>query len=205
MTFASKRNALSIAFLAVVAFAQSSCNSTHVPRGADNEGLVTGRLLSVNPLEVVVLPIENHTGDASVPCAAMREQFQQGLVQLRYSPLALSFVDRSSGVVEASYKPGALGEHAVLRVVLTGWDDSRWKSHAHLVVDADIYMLDAANPDPSMALWGGHAVRTVDLELQRNSVAGDEALRQRAVEEVVSGILGSLPARNPERSNGPTR
>ena len=205
MHFASTRNLVSVALVSVLAFASSSCNATHVPRGADNEGLVTGRLLSVNPLEVVVLPIENHTGDASVPCAAIREEFQKGLVQLRYSPLALSFVDRSSGVVEASYKPGALGEHAVLRVVLTGWDDSRWKSHAHLVVDADVYMLDAANPDPSMALWGGHAVRTADLELQRNSVAGDGALLQRAVEEVVNGILGSLPARNPERATAPTR
>ena len=203
MHAATKLRIVSASLVCALALAAASCTSTLRPRGSDNEGLVTGRLLSVNPLEVVVAPVENQSSVAGVPLQAIREQFQRGLVTLRYSPLALDFVDRSVGAVEASYRPGALGEQAVLRVVITGWDDSHWKSHTRMVVDADVYMLDANNPELALALWGGHATRTVDLSLQRNSVATDEALRQRAVEAFVDGILGSLPARNPERPSTP--
>ena len=61
-----------------------------------------------------------------------------------YSPLALDYVDGRA--TEASYSPGASDENALLKVVITGWDDRMWKSHARLVIDADVWLLDAGRP-----------------------------------------------------------
>lgn len=184
---------------AVAGSAVSGCASSHKVRGADNEGLSTGRLATVNPLEVVVPPIENQSGRDGLPLDALRTRFHSGLVKLRYTPLALDYVDRNASAVEASYRPGALGEQASLRVVLTGWDDSLWKSRSRLVVDADVYLLDAREPELSRALWGGHVTRTIDLSRQAAALPTAGAMLDRAVAEFVDGVLASLPARNPER------
>lgn len=184
---------------AVLGAAVSGCASSHKVRGADNEGLSTGRLAAVNPLEVVVPPIENQSGRDGLPLAALRERFHSGLVKLRYTPLAIDYVDRNAGPVEASYRPGALGEQASLRIVLTGWDDSLWKSRSRLVVDADVYLLDAREPELTRALWGGHVTRTIDLSRQAAALPTAGAMLDRAVTEFVDGVLASLPARNPER------
>ena len=65
-----------------------------------------------------------------------------------------------------------------------------------------MYLLDAAEPETSKALWGGHATRSVDLSAQRASFISDGAMLQRAVEVAVEETLASLPARDAER--GPT-
>jgi hypothetical protein len=198
MTFSLRRSPfLSFAVLAVLV---SACAAPIRPRGIDTEGLVVGRLKSVNPLEVVVPRIENKTGKPDLPLSVMRDDFQKGLIALRYSPLSLDFVDRNVSLAEASYSPGALGEQATLKVVLTNWDNSRWSSHATLVVDADVYLLDAKDPDPAHALWGGHTTRTVDLSRQRQQFISDEAMLRRAVELTVDGILVALPSRDPEKA-----
>ncbi|MCY3003643.1 MAG: hypothetical protein NTV21_17745 [Planctomycetota bacterium] len=198
MSFSLRRSPfLSFAVLAVLV---SACASPIRPRGIDSEGLVVGRLKSVNPLEVVVPRIENKTGKTNLPLDVMRDDFQKGLVALRYSPLSLDFVDRNVKATEASYSPGTLGEQATLKVVLTNWDSSRWSSHATLVVDADVYLLDANDPDPSHALWGGHTTRSVDLSRQRQQFISDEAMLRRAVELTVDGILVALPSRDPEKA-----
>jgi hypothetical protein len=198
MSFSLRRSPfLSFAVLALLV---SACASPIRPRGIDSEGLVVGRLKSVNPLEVVVPRIENKTGKTDLPLSVMRDDFQKGLVALRYSPLSLDFVDRNVNVTEASYSPGTLGEQATLKVVLTNWDSSRWNSHATLVVDADVYLLDANDPDPAHALWGGHTTRSVDLSRQRQQFISDEAMLRRAVELTVDGILVALPSRDPEKA-----
>jgi hypothetical protein len=197
MSFLRRRSVLAVAALA--AFFAASCATPLKPRGLGNEGLVIGRLKSVNPLEVAVPKLENASGQRNVPLEALRKEFQKGLVRLRYSPLALDFVDRNVQVTEASYAPGTLGEQASLRVTVTGWDTSRWNSHATLVLDLDIYLLDAAEPELSKALWGGHATRTVDLSAQRASFVSEGAMMQRAIELAVDEILASLPARDAER------
>jgi len=188
--------ALGCALLAVVS---SGCAASHKVKGADNEGLSTGRLSAVNPLEVVVPRIENQSAAPGLPLDAMRAKFHAGLIKLRYTPLALEYVDRSAAAVEAGYRPGALGEQATLRVVLTGWDDSLWKSRSRLVIDADVYLLDASEPELTRALWGGHVTRTIDLAQQAAALPTAGALMDRAVGEFVDGVLASLPARNPER------
>jgi hypothetical protein len=196
--------ALSARFVAssalVLAAAFASCSTSFRPRGAANDALVTSRLREVRPIEIAVPPVENHTGAEDLPLDALRQEFQRGLVKRRYTPLALTYVDKNASATEASYRPGALGEQASLRVVLTGWDTSRWRSHSRLVVDADVYLLDAAQPEIAKALWGGHATRTIDLSLQRGNFINDAAMLQRAVELFVDEVLGSLPPRDAESS-----
>jgi hypothetical protein len=174
----------------------SACTSTHNQLGFDNDALVTQRLAAVNPADVVVLPIENQTGREDLPLDEIRAEFQSGLIKRLYSPLALDYVDRAA--VEASYRPGTLGEQGVLQVVITGWDDSMWRSHSRLIVDADVYMLDAAAPERSSALWGGHAKRRIELTNQRVPGANPNSLMPDALRELAAGILVSLPARDPQ-------
>jgi hypothetical protein len=155
-------------------------------------------LLSVNPLDVVVLPPENLTGRNDLPLDAIRREFQLGLVKLRYSPLALDYVDHAA--VEANYRAGALGEQGVFQVYITGWDDSLWRSHSRLIVDADVYLLDPAAPERESALWGGHVTRRIDLAAQRTVTTNMSDLLTRAVSEFSKGVLASMPPRNPEKS-----
>lgn len=176
----------------------SACNTTRPPKGADNEGLVTGRLAAVNPLDVVVLKPENHTGRTDLPIDLLRTELQAELVSLRYSPLSLDFVDKTA--VPASYRPGELGEQGVLQTFITGWDDTHWGTHARLIIDADIYLLDAAAPQTDRALWGGHVTRTLEMGAARNTTATPEALMHQAVARFVDETLASLPARNPEKA-----
>jgi len=183
----------------LVACGALSCGTPHHVLGADNDGLTVGRLATVNPLEVVVPPIENNTGVETIPLGDLREKFHAGLVKLRYTPLSLDYVDRNATPIEAGYQPGALGEQATLRVILTGWDDSLWRSRSRLVVDADVYLLDASNSELSKALWGGHVTRNIDLSLQAAAVSTPKAMLDRATSEFVDGVLASLPPRNPER------
>lgn len=184
---------------AALPVALTGCAASHKVRGADNEGLSTGRLGVVNPLEIVVPRIENQSSVAGIPLDELRAKFHAGLIKLRYTPLALDYVDRNAAAVEAGYRPGELGEQATLRVVLTGWDDSLWKSRSRLVVDADIYLLDAREPELTRALWGGHVTRTIDLSRQVAAAPTAGAMMERAVTEFVDGVLASLPPRNPER------
>jgi hypothetical protein len=175
----------------------SACATPPPPRGATQENLAARRLNAVQPVEVVVMPVENLTEATALPLNDLRDQFQRGLVQRRYSPLSLEFVDQHR-TSEATYRPGALGEQAVLRVAITGWDTSRWRSHATIVIDADVHLLDATAPETSNALWGGHANRRIDLSRQRDTFLSERAMLQKAVELFVDEVLGTLPARNPE-------
>jgi hypothetical protein len=184
----------------VLAGLLAACSATPPPRGATQENLAARRLSAVQPVEVVVMPIESRVEGANVPVQDLRDEFQRGLVQRRYSPLALEFVDQHR-TAEATYNPGTLGEQAVLRVVITGWDASRWRSFATLVIDADVHLLDAASPETSNALWGGHASRKIDLSRQRDTFLSERAMLDRAVAMFVDEVLGTLPPRNPEAAN----
>ena len=118
----------------------------------DNESLVVGRLAQVNPRDIVVMPVANHTGQASLPLSELRRAFQEGLVLRRYSPLSLEYVDshldyaaaEGSEAIEASYPVGSLQEGAVLQIAINTWDDSAWRSHGRLTIQADVHLLDAA-------------------------------------------------------------
>jgi hypothetical protein len=193
----SQAHALCLSLLAcgVLALA-SGCGTTPVPKGLDNEHVVVGSLKAVNPLDIVVLPIQNNTGIANLPLDRMRRDFHAGLVRLRYSPLALDYVDART--VEAAYTPGDLHEQGILQVFLSGWDDRNWRTRSRLSIDAEVYLLDPRQPDIRRPLWGGKVPRTVDMTQERAAYTTDEALLGRAIDRFVEDVLASLPPRNPE-------
>ncbi len=179
----------------VFALCSAACSTTRAPKGADNENLTVGRLRHVNPTDVAVLPVVNMTGRSGLPLDVMRAQFQDALADLRYSPLALEYVD--SKVVEASFDPGALSEDAILKVQVTRWDDSTWDLNSRLVVEADVYLLDTKAPEVGNALWGGHVIRRLDMVRERTITATSAELMQRTMQTFARDVLASLPSRNP--------
>lgn len=188
----SSAAALVLALLA----ASSACHSTAVlPPGADNPGLAAGNLRSANPLDVAVLAIENKTGREGLPTAELREKIHAGLVERHYSPLSLDYVDRKA--TEASYRPGASNENAILKFVLTRWDDALWRTHSQLTIEGEIWLLDAENPSTAQALWGGKVERRMDMARERQVLAGEGALMTRTLTDFTEAVLASLPARNP--------
>jgi hypothetical protein len=174
-----------------------ACHSSAVlPPGADNPGVAVGNLRSANPLDVAVLKVENTTGREGLPTEELRELMHAGLVDRHYSPLGLEYVDRKT--TEASYRPGASNENAILKIVIMGWEDSTWRTHSRLTIDADIWLLDAARPSTAQALWGGHVTRTLDMSREREVLATESALMTRTLKNFTDAVLASLPARNPE-------
>jgi hypothetical protein len=191
------RRSLRLVLPALLATLAAACTTPPpLPPGADNPGLTDRGLREANPLDVAVLEVENQTGIGGLPLASMRRQFHAGLVERHYSPLALDYVDGRA--VEAGYRPGASEENALLKVVVTGWDDQHWKTHARLVIDADVWLLDATRPAPEQALWGGHVSRTMEMGRTREVVVGESQLLERTVADFVAEVLASLPARRPE-------
>lgn len=183
-----------------LAFLLLACSSIRtLPPGADNPDLHVGSLRQKNPLEVAVLPVQNNTGKADLPLDLLREDLYQVLLKRYYTPLALTFVDQQAGVAEASYVPGTLQEDAVMQMFLTRWDDTNWQSRAELVIDGDIYLLDASDPDPTRALWGGKFSRRVSVANERASASNAADLMDRAVDLFVEQILASLPVRDPAK------
>lgn len=177
--------------------ASYACHSTAVlPPGADNPGLAAGNLRKSNPLDVAVLAIENKTGREGLPTAELRERIHAGLVERHYSPLSIAYVDRKT--TEASYRPGASNENAILKFVLTRWDDALWRTHSTLTIEGEIWLLDAENPSTAQALWGGKVERRMDMARERQVLASEGALMTRTLTDFTQAVLASLPARNPE-------
>lgn len=175
----------------------SSCGPTRPPRGLDNPNLVVGPLATVNPLDIVVLPITNNTGRDNLPVDEIRKSFHAGLVRQRYSPLSLTYVDER--VVDAAYAPGTLQEQAILQVIIHEWDDTQWSSRQRLRIAGEVYLLDARNPDPRQPLWGGKVDRRVDLFQDSPGLSSTSVAISHAVQRFAGDVLASLPPRDPER------
>ena len=190
-----RSQASTFALLGALTLFVSGCQDTpKPPRGYDNVGLETGTINEVNPTDIVVLPIENATGK-DLPLDELRAGFHARLVRLRYSPLALDYVD-ANRPVEASYTPGQLSEEAALKVVITGWDDSRWNTHSRLVIDAEVHVLDGVT---GASIWGGSVSRRVDVIKDIPRSALNRTLLSRALDQYVGDVLASLPPRDPRR------
>ncbi len=191
----SCRLARSIGAVLLVA---AGCQSpSMLPAGADNPGLVTSpRLKQANPLEIVVLPVENQTGRSGLPLEALRKHLSAALVDRGYSPLALEYVDGRTS--EAVYRPGSNDEEGLLKLVVTGWNDRYWRTHWRLIIDAELWLLDPLTPITADALFGGHVQRRLEMGEERKEVVDEAALLDRALQRFADQALASLPARNPE-------
>lgn len=176
----------------------SACHSNApVPhgRGVDQQGLA--KLIEKNPVDVAVAPIKNQAGK-DVPVAALRDCFQKGLVTRRYSPLALSFVDRN--VAEAGYTPGASHEQAVLEVTVESWDTSSWATRNAITARMQVRMLDA---DGGEELWRGRIDQRYDFGSSLEALPTETARLHFACDTITNELLAALPARNPEVPGSP--
>ncbi len=178
--------------------ALAACNDLPRRRGEAVETVSAGKLEKRNPIDVVVAPIENITGQKDVPVAALREAFQKGLARRRYSPLALEYVD--SKVVDAAYTPGSLKEEAVLQVTVETWDASLLDVRGAITIKARARLVDAENPTNGQ-LWAGFIDHRFELEAQREKFSTQAALLRQACEQIADEVLAALPARSPGPGN----
>lgn len=187
--------------LLALALALGACRSLPTPRGAAVETLYDGPLAKAAPVDVVVAPIENRSPTGDVPVDLLRGAFERALVKRRYSPLATAYVDqalqRTEGAggtraTEASYRPGSLGEDAVLRVLVQSWDDSLFKSHATITAEIDAYMLDSSG---GPELWAGRVRKRINLTSHLTRAPTDRALLTIGCDDLAEELLAAMPAR----------
>jgi hypothetical protein len=170
----------------------AGCNQLPPERGEHVQTVASEKLDQRHPIEVVVAPIANATGDDTVPIVALREAFQSGLVRRRYSPLALEYVDKK--VVDATYTPGSLQESAVLQVEIQGWDTSLFETRAAISVKARARLVDAEDPSKS-ELWSGFIDHRFDFEADHDKYTSRDAFQRYVCGRIADELLAALPAR----------
>ncbi|MAE45568.1 MAG: hypothetical protein CMJ86_01635 [Planctomycetes bacterium] len=160
---------------------------------------VAGRLTAVNPNDVVVAPIEFAEEGLQAPEQLLRQAAVGSLIARRYAPLSLGFVDASipeslaGGVLKASYRPGSLGEDAVLRIIVHEWDTSLWDLRNALMVDLEFIMEDPG--DSGQELWHARMKQRFDFEKQARTAATESALLSVAMRVMTDEICSQLPQR----------
>ena len=184
------RTALSILSLSIVL---AACQNTPTPVGIGTRGEGATRIMERAPIDIAVLPVVNNAG-ALVPTNVLRESFQQGLVDRRYSPLSLEYVDRN--VTEASYNPGSSQEQAVCTIQVDRWDTNYWKTHNALVAGLSVTITDALNGD---TLWKGTVEQRFDLGPHIENLPTETMRIQKTCEILAAEVLQKLPLREPRR------
>lgn len=163
------------------------------------EGGATPALARLNPSDVVVAPIEFAAEGITAPESALREAAAMTLAEHRYAPLSIAFVDGTlppgggAGVMEASYRPGTLGEDAVLRTVVHGWDTSDWRSKRWLEVDLE-FVLESPSAAQGV-LWTARCTRRFDLRTEVRLAVNEAGRQEAACREIVKWTFSGLPDR----------
>jgi hypothetical protein len=178
----------------------TSCNQLPPERGEHVQTVASEKLESKNPIEVVVAPVANATGDDTVPIVpAARSLPGRSSVRRRYSPLALEYVDKK--VVDATYTPGSLQESAVLQVEIQGWVTRRSSRRARRSRSRRARASSDAE-DPSRAeLWSGFIDHRFDFEADHDKYPAREAFQHYVCGRIADELLAALPA----REAGPAR
>jgi hypothetical protein len=181
--------------LTCATFVAGGCGSIPVHRGSAVETSSAARLEAANPVDVVVAPIENASASKRVPMAQLRDAFEAALVQRRYTPLATEYVDTQ--VADATYRPGALREDAVLQVAVEAWDESLWGTHGAITATLRATLVDARGGG-TQALWHGKVEQRFELGKDRESFASEEPRRRLISKVIADELLAALPARQPK-------
>ncbi|MBL8858585.1 MAG: hypothetical protein JNL28_08785 [Planctomycetes bacterium] len=193
----SFRSALAISFLSIVSvFALGACHTTPTPVGIGIRGTNATKIMERSPIDIAVLPVVTN-GDKRIPSNVLRAAIQQGLVERRYSPLALEYVDRN--VTEASYTPGASQEHAVCTIQVESWDASLWDTHNVLTIAMNVKIDDAAS---GANLWTGSVNQRFEFGQAIESLPTQTQRVQRACDILAAEMLQKLPLRDSRRPSG---
>jgi hypothetical protein len=191
---------LSLAALAALALASCRNLPSAIPDVPPQvEGGATAQLARLNPNDIVVAPVEFAAEGVTLPGTILRTAAADALVAHRYAPLSVEFVDGTlppgaqAGVMEASYRPGTLGEDAVLRTVVHQWDTSNWRSRRSLTVDLEFVM-----ESPSSAqgvLWTARCTRRFDLANEVRLEVNEPARWKAACDAILAWTFSGLPDR----------
>lgn len=177
---------------ALTALLFAACNDIPKSRGSAVRTTDTQRVQEQSPIEVAVAPIVNASG-ANVPTGELRTSFQKELVERRYSPLALEFVDRK--VVDAAYTPGASQESATLSITIEKWDSSLWTTHGAITARITASLIDARGSGD--VLWSATADQRFDFNQLREHLSTEGARVRYACDAIAAELLARLPARTP--------
>jgi len=202
------RNLALLSTLLVPVLALTSCRSLPEVPGTSVRVLYSeGGMSTKNPVDIVVAPVNDETGEDMAPCNLLRVAFADALVRRRYSPLSLDYVSSAlegqvAAAVEegmpvpASYNAGTLGEDAVLRVSVKTWDMSAWENQRQLGVTIDAWMMDSVDP-LRKELWGARYETTLDMELMENSYPTESVLIDYCCSVIAAELMDCMPARTP--------
>ncbi len=180
-----------IAVSLTAALVLAACTSVPRSRGVTVDTSGGNRVVEASPIEVAVAPVVVLSG-RNVPAQELRAGFHKALVDRRYSPLSLEYVDRR--VVDAAYAPGSSEEQAVLSIRVESWDTGLWTTHGAITARVTAQMIAARGGE---VLWSGTADRRFDFPDLREHLSTERARTQYACDQIAVEILSRLPVRVP--------
>jgi len=154
-----------------------------------------------NPAEVAVLPVLDKTGIPNVQrfLPDLRRAFYRRLMERRYTPLALGYVDRVLRTQSGGPVPlvknllGKFGEDALLLVTVNSWSERMLRADRRIRASLEIHLVSSRS---GREVWGG----TVDTEIKvpgHGMPSPDEIplLRREALDILAGKALALLPKR----------
>lgn len=167
-----------------------------------------GKLQLAKPVDIAVMPPTDATNrtaglpglsPASLPLQEIRKLAYKELLQRRYSPLSLDFVDKAvlgkATPVEASYSEirERCAADAILNLTVNRWDSSRLQSSGLFSIGMEAYLVDARTGE---TIWQGRADWDMHLgnEADQDRVSTEE-LRERGIKRFFTEFLAQLPKR----------
>jgi len=161
----------------------------------------TSLLPRENPAEVAVLPVVDKTGDPRVQkiLPDLRRAFYWKLIDRRYTPLGLGYVDRVLRTQSEGPVPlvksllGKFGEDAILLVTVNSWSEKLLRVDRRVRASLEIHLVSSRS---GREIWGG----TMDTEIRvpgHGMPSPDEIplLRKEALNLLAGKALGLLPKR----------
>ncbi len=192
--------------VAVLVGGGAACQTTPSLKGNGVETQTIGDLASVNPVDVAVPPVELGPGVNAAPLGMLRTSSARALVRRRYSPLAMSAVDESMAVpigglndsgaaLEASYSMGALGEDAVLEVVVERWEMPDWTALRSIEATLTGRLINPREP-MGPALWEARLDREFRFSVESGTASSSDRALREACDEIMSTLISTLPGRS---------
>jgi len=177
----------------------AACQDLPTIPGDDVQVLQVGALESLNPGDVVVVPVQTAVEGMKVPELQLRKAVSGALASRRYSPLDLAFVD--SRLVEASHAFGSLGEEAVCQIIVHKWSERLWTTGRALEVDVELRMIDPSTPDGPV-LWAGRLPTRIDVTAEESTM-NPQQLYRFAIAKMADELVAAMPRRvtRPGREN----
>lgn len=166
------------------------------------------KLQTVHPVDIAVAVPKDLTTRGSIlpgiappalPLDQLRKITYRELINRRYSPLSLDYLDRAFlgklTPAEASWTEfrDRCNAEAVLRTHIIRWEDTHLEARKMISIGAEIFLEDAKTGE---VIWQAKADQDIyldtDNDVDRVSAA---ELRERGMKRFMKKLLGQLPVR----------